>query len=146
MIINGTPWYYTYNAKAFSARVMQKCLLGAFEDAIQLCDKAIELNPNEGLPYGRRGNVKNQMGDYGGAINDCNIAIEIFSNDAYAYFTRGIAKRALEDYGGAMKDFLKAVELDAKEVKKHFNRNYAKNILGGNARIYYNKKKSVNDL
>jgi hypothetical protein len=45
-----------------------------------------------------------------------------------------------------MKDFLKAVELDAHEVKIYFNRSYAKQILGDRARVFYNKKKSVNDL
>ena len=90
MIIDDTPWHYPYYTKDFTARVMQKCLLGDYEEAIQICDNAIELNPDDGIAYGRRANVKNQLSDYRGAVQDCNKAIGIWECDAYAYFTRGI--------------------------------------------------------
>ncbi|MBQ9479315.1 MAG: tetratricopeptide repeat protein, partial [Selenomonadaceae bacterium] len=61
------------------------------EDAIKLCNEALELNPNNPVAYMMRGYGYQQLGDLKRAIVEYNRAIELDPNYALAYFNRGVA-------------------------------------------------------
>ena len=95
---------------------------GAYDQAIEDFDKAIELNPKLTEAYYNRGNAYYGKKDYDKAIADYNKAIELNPNYAEAYYNRGVmymnkgskAERngngaeAEKYYKQAEKDFAKA--------------------------------------
>ena len=84
---------------------------GKYEDAIKLCNEAIELNPNNYLAYLRRGNFYYRQKQYERAIQDYDKAIQINPNYAEAYFGRALAYASLENVEKTFADINKAIEL-----------------------------------
>lgn len=82
-----------------------------FDSAIKLCDKALELNPDNFFAYNNRGRAYYNLRQYERAIQDFNKAIELNPNDGYAYNNRGCSYKALGKDLKANNDFAKAKEL-----------------------------------
>lgn len=55
-------------------------------DAIEICNKAISVNPFNVLQYKKRGTLKADVGKYKEAIEDYSKAIEIYPGDATCFF------------------------------------------------------------
>ncbi|SEQ89755.1 Tetratricopeptide repeat-containing protein [Nitrosomonas sp. Nm51] len=53
--------------------------------------RAIDIDPDYGAAYLKRGNARNRLGDLAGSIEDYSQAIRIDQNDADAFFNRGVA-------------------------------------------------------
>lgn len=100
-------------------RALTKGKLGAFSDAIEDFDKAIEQDPGNFKKIGDRAFMKLKTGDYEGALFDFNKAIALNSKDhqlfyarAYTYIELGNNRKALDDLSKAIKlkpDFVKAI-------------------------------------
>ena len=100
---------------------------GNYAEAIKAYTNAIELNPNHGEAYRRRGVCKATLKSYEAAIPDYTKAIEINPKNSKAYNGRGTAKhRGLKDYAGAMSDFNKAIELDPAYSSAYYSRGILK--------------------
>lgn len=74
-------------------------------DAIEICNKAISINPFNVFEYKKRGTLKADVGKYKEAIEDYSKAIEIYPRDATCFFSRGTVKLNLGDIKGAKEDF-----------------------------------------
>jgi len=81
-------------------------------DAIEICNKAISVNPFNVLEYKKRGTLKADIGNYIEAIKDYSKAIEIYPKDAGLFFSRGTIKLNLGDIQGAKEDFKTAAILN----------------------------------
>ena len=100
---------------------------GNYAEAIKAYTNAIELNPNHGEAYRRRGVCKANLKNHEAAIPDFTKAIEINPKNSRAYNGRGNAKhKGLKDYAGAMSDFNKAIELDPAYSNAYYSRGILK--------------------
>ena len=64
---------------------------GRYDEAIEECNKAIQLDPSRAVAYNNRGQAYTEKGKYDLAIADCNKAIELDPNLAVAYNNRASA-------------------------------------------------------
>ena len=87
---------------------------GELKLAIRNLNKAIELDPSNGLYFYNRGTVKKMIQDFEGAIQDLTSSIDLKTKDIKfnfikeAYFNRAMSKFHLQDLTGAKKDNEKA--------------------------------------
>jgi len=79
--------------------------------ALDLLNRAIELNPNDAINYNNRGVALYKLGRYQQAIKDFNRAIHLDPNDLYAYNNRGDAYYDLGKKNRACNDWRKACYL-----------------------------------
>lgn len=79
--------------------------------ALDLLNKAIELNPDDAIDYNNRGTAFYKLGRYQRAIEDFNRAINLDPNDTYAYNNRGNAYYDLGKRKHACDDWRKVCEL-----------------------------------
>ena len=93
-----------------------------FNGAIELFDKAIELNPNNALAYFGRGTVYSELKQHERALADFNKSIELDANYTDAYNNRGNVYFALENFDAALKDFDEAVRLNPNDAEILYNR------------------------
>lgn len=100
-----------------------------WKDTVSLFSDVIAKDPDAGLAYNNRGNIRMDQKNFRGAMEDYNKAIELKYQDAYN--NRGILRNKLGDYRKAIEDFDKAVlhnKLD--RAKVYYNRGIAKLKLG----------------
>ncbi|MGA2062516.1 MAG: tetratricopeptide repeat protein [Thermoguttaceae bacterium] len=98
---------------------------GKLTEAISVCTKAIELNPNSAMAYCNRANALGNSGKLSDAISDLNKAIDIDPKNAVAYCSRGTTYRRAGKLNEAISDFSKAIELNPKLFMAYFNRGAA---------------------
>ena len=96
--------------------------LSNFQDAMNECIRALEINPQDPDSYYNRAikkaKVSDYMGDYQTVIDDYNQAIELNPNYADAYYRRGqIKDEKLGDYQGAVDDYSKALKIDPQNTE-----------------------------
>lgn len=127
--------YYFVNGKASYSEEFMKLTKEAIElsrqykneEAIQLYDKAIELNPTVAQAFFNRGACKSNNFDFEGAIKDYDKAIELNPEYMEAYGNRGNAKinaytskgnlePTAEQTKSACEDFSKSVSLGDKTI------------------------------
>ena len=82
-----------------------------YNSAINLCNQAIELNPNNEFAYILRGAFYEIFQNYQQAISDYNQAIKLNPNFAEAYNNRGVAYSDLKNYSQTISDFTQAIKL-----------------------------------
>ena len=86
---------------------------GNYQEAIEWCDKALDLNPRLFSAYVIRGAAYSSKGDFDNGIADCDRAIELNPNYIAGYVNRGFAYYEKGDYDQAVADFNHAIELDS---------------------------------
>ncbi len=94
-----------------------------YDDVIADLDAAIELNPQLGIAYYNRGNVKCMSKDFTGAIDDYSKSISVGPELPQAYYNRGLTLIYLKDKEKGCYDISKAGELgidDAYAVLKKY--------------------------
>jgi len=96
--------------------------------AIDLLNKAIELDPGLAGAHYNRGTAYDGLKQHGRAIQDFDKAIELDPDFAMAYSNRGNAYGGLKQYGRAIQDFDKAIELEPDLAMAYSNRG---NAYGG---------------
>ncbi|MBM4137528.1 MAG: tetratricopeptide repeat protein, partial [Nitrospira sp.] len=101
---------------------------GKYKEAIDVFNRAIELNPKDARAYNNRGSAYQDSGNYWQAINDYNRAIELDPN-ARAYNNRGSAYQDSGNYWQAINDYNRAIELDP-NARAYNNRGAAYYSLG----------------
>ncbi|WP_297245135.1 hypothetical protein [uncultured Brachyspira sp.] len=100
-----------------------------FEEAIKLCDEAIEKDDKDSKLYVGRASLKNVIGRYEDAIKDYDIAIELNDKDPQFYWQRGYSKSSIIDYNGAIEDYNTAIKLGINDPKIFLDRGIAKSYL-----------------
>ena len=81
------------------------------QEAIALCNQAIDFSPSLADPYVTRGTCNALLENNVGAISDFDHAIELNPNRADAYYLRGASKATLSDHQGAIADYEQALNL-----------------------------------
>ena len=84
---------------------------GRYDEAIEECNKAIELDPNLAMAYNNRAWAYNEKGQWDLAIADCNKTIELDPNLAMAYGNRALAYKQQGKKAEAIADFEKFITL-----------------------------------
>ena len=85
---------------------------GMIESSIAELDAYIELKPDEGKGYYKRGWYKDNNNDIEGAIEDYTTCITLWPDYAYVYMSRGDLFRSKGMEAEAISDFEMAVQLD----------------------------------
>jgi tetratricopeptide (TPR) repeat protein len=107
---------------------------GELKLAIRNLNKAIELDPSNGLYFYNRGTVKKMIQDFEGAIQDLTSSIDLKTKDIKfnfikeAYFNRAMSKFHLQDLTGAKKDNEKARELGYDLIQVNQLEEYIKEV------------------
>ena len=102
-------------AQTWSEHGVELFLYNNYADAIQCFTKAIDLQPNFGIYYFKRGYPKMLQGDLDGAIKDYTKAIQLkdkefnFYNAYYEF--RGDAQVKKGDFDSALIDYTEALRL-----------------------------------
>ncbi len=102
-----------------------------YKAVIELCTKAIEINPYYAAAYSRRARAVTMLPDYNyeNVISDINKALEIDPKCAEAYLVLGNTKSDLQDYNGAIADYSKAIELNPNYTDAYNNQGNTKSDL-----------------
>jgi tetratricopeptide (TPR) repeat protein len=100
-----------------------------WKDSMILFSDVIEKNPDAGLAYNNRGNLRVDLKDFKGAMEDFNKAIELKYFDAYN--NRGILRNRMGDYKNALEDFNQADQsIRGNKEKIFYNRGIARLNIG----------------
>ena len=114
-----------------------------YNSAINLCNEALSLNPNNALAYCGCGTAYSELGQNERAIQDYDKAIELNPNYATAYNNRGESYRHLGQYERAIQDYDKAIELNPNDDYAYNNRGISYNDLGQYERAIQDYDKAI---
>lgn len=114
---------------------------GDFNQAIIDYSRAIEVDPENELPYYDRGLAYANIGNYNLALADLDKAIDLNSNDANLFHVRGLIYKEMGNYEHAFLDQNRSIELDPKMADAYIERGIAYGNLGDhdNAFADFNK-------
>jgi tetratricopeptide (TPR) repeat protein len=87
--------------------------------AIDDYTRAIELDPEEGIPYSNRGMAYAELKLYSRAMEEHTKAVNYSPCDVDVYLERGRLCHKLRVYGSAIKDFTKAIKLVEDTEESH---------------------------
>jgi tetratricopeptide (TPR) repeat protein len=110
-----------------------------FDEAINILNIVIELNPNDASVYALRGDAYCMKGQYDDSIKDLNEAIRLDPNSAYAYSRRGNAYRVKKQFDIALFNYNEAIRLDP-------NNAYAYSRRGDTYRLKGQYDIAINDF
>ncbi len=96
-----------------------------YEESIEYFDKAIEINPADGIPFYYRGIAKSNIKLTDAAIEDFTDAMLRKLNIIDVFYQRGIAKYTVGDTKGAMNDLTRYVSV----VKSNAEAFYYKGLI-----------------
>ena len=122
------------NAETHVHRGKVKNILELYEDAIEDCNEAINLNTSttfvKAAAYTTRGVAKFGLGDYVGAFADHDAALRLDPKCADAFFNIGIAKMKQGEDECAIAEFDKAIDICPDMAEAYHYRGYVKFFLG----------------
>ena len=96
----------------WNGRCWSRAILGTLQAALEDCNKAFQLKPNDVATYDSRGLVYLKMGQIDAAIDDYNAALRFEPKLASALYGRGLAKLRRGDKS-AETDILMALTIQA---------------------------------
>ena len=114
-----------------------------YDEAIDLCNKAIKISPNYESAYGERGFAYSQKGQFDKAIADYSTAIKMSPYEALLYFNRGTSYYKKNDFDPAIQDFNKAIELSPSTTNFYSTRCAAYFRKGQNSQALNDCSKAV---
>lgn len=100
-----------------------------FEEAIKLCDEAIEKDNKDEDAYFFKGVSFIELKQYDDAIYNFNKVIELDPKDEGSYYNIGNCQFDLKNYEEAIKYFNKVIKLNPNNEKAYINRGLAKSDL-----------------
>ena len=115
-----------------------------WDEAIRLCDEAIEIDSENARAWHNRGAAKNGLSRFEEAIEDLDEAIRLDPKNASAWNNRGFAKNELDRHEEAIKAFDEAIRIDPKNASAWNNRGLAKDSLGRYKEAMKDVEKAVN--
>ena len=96
-----------------------------FEEAFNMFDESIKLNPGNLEAYSNRGYLYLKSGDYNNAINDYSFVIEKEINSGLSYFYRGLAFLKSGRPEDAIRDLTTAISFKKDNQNIYYNRGLA---------------------
>ncbi|MBF0338024.1 MAG: tetratricopeptide repeat protein [Nitrospirae bacterium] len=97
--------------KELLRKAIEYMALEKYYEAIDMCKKAIEVNPNDHNSYGIWGDCLRMLKRYDEAIDMCKKAIEVNPNDHNSYGIWGDCLRMLKRYDEAIDMFKRVIEI-----------------------------------
>lgn len=82
-----------------------------YEEAKNVYDKILNLNPNDPDTLNNRGAIYSKLGRYDEALADYNRSLELRPDDPNTIYNRGLAYYKLERYDEALADYNRSLEL-----------------------------------
>ncbi len=124
---NRTIWEDTYSKRPDNFRAADNLGLNYMESgevpkAIELFNRAIELNPLFPNPRNNLGVAYNRSGEPERAVEHFNKAIELHAGDPRSYNNRGNSWYAMKKYQAAIEDYDTAIKLDPEYISAYNNR------------------------
>ena len=116
---------------------------GRFDEAIEECNKAIELDPNLPDGYGIRAWIYNQMEQYDLAIPDFTKALELDPSYVSDYADRAWAYVHTGQFDLAIADCNTAIELDPDLARAYMSRGMAYKAQGKKAEAIADLEKFI---
>jgi tetratricopeptide (TPR) repeat protein len=104
---------------AISNRGLIPSILGRYEEALKIYDRALELNPKNDRAIADRGRIYKSRKQYIEALEDFNLAIKLNPQDALVIAGRGEIYKSLKRNKEALEDFTSAIELNPKYDSIH---------------------------
>ena len=127
--LKGRPEITIFN-RIFAEKLITKGtaynFLGKYEQAIEYYNKALEIDPKNGMIWTKKGVALNNLGRYDEAIECCNKALEIDDKHADAWINRSAALIRLGKYEEAIECCNRILEKDANYALAWYNRACAK--------------------
>lgn len=122
---------------------------GKYNEVIDACDEAIELDPEDAIAYSHRGMSYRVLKNYQQAFRDLNRSIELAPKIESSYYIRGNIYFSIGNYEQAIKDYDQCIKLNPKVSDKaiiYYQRgrsytmleNYQKGIMDLNKAIELN--------
>lgn len=99
---------------------------GQMDQAIDLYDQILKLNPDRTEAWIQRSQLHSQAGDTSSALSDLTTAIEQSPQSVNLYYDRGNLRFQVGDLQGAIADYTEAIRLDPTFVDAYINRGSAR--------------------
>jgi len=96
--------------------------MGQYEDAKAICDRILNLNPDDPAILNNRGVAYAELSEYDKALADFNHSLELRPDDPGTLSNRGLAYAKLERYEEALADFNRSLEFKPDEPTILYNR------------------------
>lgn len=79
--------------------------------ALDLLDRAVELDPQYAMARHERGYVRADLGNFLDALKDLDVAAELMPDKAFVFSERGYVRHIAGDFQGSLADYQRAAEL-----------------------------------
>jgi tetratricopeptide (TPR) repeat protein len=99
-------------------------------DAIEYCNKTVQLDPTSAYGWRNKGDVLNNIGKYDEAIKMYDEAIRLDPKYTEAWNNKGFALNGLGKHDEAIKMYDEAIRLDPKYIESWNNKGFALNSIG----------------
>ncbi len=97
---------------AYGNRCLMQIYLEDYTAALQDCEQALRLRPDDGEALLNHGLAAYRLGQYATAVADNSRRLAMGTADLRAYFNRALAETALGQYASAIADFSHALAAD----------------------------------
>src|SRR5262245_11175458 len=104
-------------AQAYASRGLMRYLKRDYDEAIDDCNRAIELNPRQAEAYNFRGISYYAKKELEPALSDLNRSLAINPRSAQAYNNRGNIHAEMGNFEKAVPDFNQAIKLDSQLIE-----------------------------
>jgi len=94
------------------------------KEALELLNKAIELDPNYAAAYNNRGNAWHEIGDFDRSIDDFNKMLELDPIGFHGYLGRGNALADKGEHFRAIDDFNRCLKINPNLAEAYHNRGF----------------------
>lgn len=111
-------------------RALVSAQRGEYQQAVELFDRLIELNPTDASHYNNRGLIHFQSGDPEAALADYDRAIELNPRLAKVYNNRANCYAALGELEAAIQDYEMAIDLNPTNIRALLNQGITFRDLG----------------
>ena len=115
---------------AYMTRAQLKIELGDSLQALELLNKAIELDKGNSFAFALRSMILEQQEEHQLAMEDMNRAIRLDPEQPSYYINRAFIKYNSDDLNGAIGDYDTALELDPNSTVGHYNRGLLRAQVG----------------
>ena len=116
--------------KLFKYTALCKMAQRDLKGAIELFEKALEINPYDTDVLTNIALAKINTNDYKGALDDCNRGVKLKPKDEEFFNFRGVAKSGLKDNKGALQDLDKSISIKPDYSQAYVNRAAVKFAMG----------------
>lgn len=117
-------------AEAYAWRCDARYGLNKSEEALEDCNRALELDSTLTIVYGDRCLVYADLGDLERAEQDCNRALIYDSNSSTAYNLMGLLQAEMGNDEAAIEHYTSAIDIDENDGVLFYNRGRAYDRLG----------------